>query len=61
VRYKRLEQHHQTPGTGIGLHVCSEIVRAHGGVIEVTSMPGEGSVFTILLPRDILSAKDPLA
>lgn len=37
-------------GLGIGLHVSREIVRAHGGDIEVTSRENEGSAFTVRLP-----------
>ncbi len=38
-------------GSGIGLAVVSELVRAHGGQISVTSSPHEGTRFTVLLPR----------
>ncbi len=38
-------------GTGLGLSVARDIVSEHGGSIEVTSVAGQGSVFTILLPR----------
>ncbi|TVR35976.1 MAG: hypothetical protein EA390_01060 [Balneolaceae bacterium] len=39
-----------TQGTGLGLSITNDIVKAHGGVINLTSQPGDGSVFTITLP-----------
>ena len=36
-------------GLGIGMYQCQQVVRAHGGIIEVNSTEGVGSEFTILL------------
>jgi signal transduction histidine kinase len=38
-------------GTGIGLFVANQVVAQHGGHIAVESTPGQGSAFTITLPR----------
>ena len=37
-------------GTGIGLSIVQQIVTHHGGKMEVTSTPGRGSCFTMVLP-----------
>jgi two-component system, OmpR family, sensor histidine kinase BaeS len=37
-------------GSGIGLAVVAELVRGHGGEIQVRSIPGAGTVFVISLP-----------
>jgi signal transduction histidine kinase len=39
-------------GSGLGLALTSEIVRLHGGEIEVSSKPDEGSYFKIRLPKE---------
>jgi signal transduction histidine kinase len=42
----------KTGGAGIGLAIAKSIVVAHGGVIEATSKDGEGSCFTVVLPKE---------
>jgi signal transduction histidine kinase/sensor domain CHASE-containing protein len=37
-------------GTGLGLSICYQIAQNHGGTIDVTSAPGQGTEFAILLP-----------
>ena len=39
-------------GTGLGLSVSERIVSEHGGVIDVTSEPGKGSIFKVFLPTN---------
>lgn len=43
----------ETGGTGIGLAVTAEVVKAHGGQIEVQSQPDVGSTFTVSLPLHV--------
>ena len=38
-------------GSGIGLALVRELVKLHGGTVQVQSTPAEGSVFTVSLPR----------
>lgn len=39
-----------TGGVGLGLTLAKRIVEAHGGLLDVTSTLGEGSIFTVSLP-----------
>jgi signal transduction histidine kinase len=47
-RTKKAEQSGEA-GTGIGLSIVQQIVTHHGGKIDVTSIPGKGSCFTIVM------------
>lgn len=41
---------HGEKGTGLGVSICAEILRAHGGKLEIESQPGEGTIVTLTLP-----------
>ena len=40
-------------GLGLGLYIVREIVRAHGGSVDVRSSAGEGTMFAVTLPREV--------
>ncbi|MEM9822060.1 MAG: HAMP domain-containing sensor histidine kinase [Bacteroidota bacterium] len=46
------EDTRQTKGTGLGLYIVSEIIKAHLGSIEVTDNPPKGTLFKIRLPQN---------
>jgi len=38
-------------GTGLGLSIADSLVHAHGGLVTVTTAPGDGCCFRVTLPR----------
>jgi signal transduction histidine kinase len=40
-------------GTGLGLYICHDIVKRHGGALTVRCEAGRGSIFTVELPLDV--------
>jgi signal transduction histidine kinase len=54
-RFFRGDRSRSLPGTGLGLNLTLAIARAHGGDVQVTSAHGQGSIFTMTLPRTPLS------
>ena len=49
--FERLHNSAEFEGSGVGLAICQKIVSHHEGEIYVTSRPGEGSIFYIVLPK----------
>jgi PAS domain S-box-containing protein len=49
-RFERAVSVRQYGGLGLGLYIARGIAEAHGGKITVTSQPGAGSSFSLLLP-----------
>jgi signal transduction histidine kinase len=53
-------QNGASEGLGLGLYISRKIVERHGGHIDVESSPGQGSVFSIVLPMFIDPATDSM-
>jgi two-component system, OmpR family, sensor kinase len=52
-RFYRADKARASSGAGLGLAIARQVAEAHGGKIEVESTPGEGSTFTLLLPKNL--------
>ena len=60
--FTAFEQVHADPrlragGTGLGLVICREFAALMAGRIEVSSEPGRGSVFRLVVPLDAVAEK----
>jgi signal transduction histidine kinase len=49
--FQKGSDHAHSGGLGLGLHIVHEVVKAHGGKIEVTSNAEHGTTFTARLPK----------
>ncbi len=49
-RGDRARTHSEGSGSGLGLAITGQLVKAHGGTINVTSKLGHGTTFTLTLP-----------
>lgn len=49
-RLYRGDQSHSQRGLGVGLSLVKAVVMAHKGSVDVSSLPGAGSPFTLVLP-----------
>ncbi|HAK90123.1 signal transduction histidine kinase [Massilia sp. UYP32] len=48
--YERGARNGEPKGLGLGLYISRQLAISHGGELRVTSKPGEGSVFSLVLP-----------
>ncbi len=55
--YRVEENSNHFNGLGIGLYICSEIIKRHGGSIGVKSLPNEGSEFYFIIPTEASGQK----
>ncbi len=59
-RFYRVDpaRHRSTGGTGLGLSIVKHVAATHGGEVRVWSVEGQGSTFTLTLPRHLTTGRD---
>ena len=62
-RFYRVDpaRHRSTGGTGLGLSIVKHVAASHGGEVRVWSVEGQGSTFTLSLPRRVADISFPRA
>jgi two-component system sensor histidine kinase SenX3 len=60
-RFYRVDpaRHRSTGGTGLGLSIVKHVAATHGGEVRVWSVEGQGSTFTLTLPRHFSARSAP--
>jgi signal transduction histidine kinase len=51
--FYRADNASSAPGSGLGMTIFKEIIDLHGGTVEVTSTPGDGTTITMVLPASV--------
>jgi signal transduction histidine kinase len=59
--FERVASVHRVGGLGLGLYIGRRIAEAHGGLLTVSSEPGQGSTFLLELPREAVPQVKPSA
>ncbi|HWM74529.1 MAG TPA: ATP-binding protein, partial [Nocardioides sp.] len=62
-RFYRIDpaRHRSTGGTGLGLSIVKHVAATHGGEVRVWSVEGQGSTFTLTLPRPTAPSQEDIS